>query len=60
MSKGKLVKLELWLLCLSSPSVQQLDKLPGNVTGTPPAFDYHPFRFIIFKEEAQVQKQAAQ
>jgi hypothetical protein len=59
-SKGKLVELELWLLRLGSPGIQQLDKLPGNVTGTPPAFDYHPFRFIYFKEEAQVQKQVAQ
>ncbi len=59
-SKGKLVELELWLLCLGSSGIQQLDKLPGNVTGTPPAFDNHPFWFINFKEEAQVRKQAAQ
>ena len=59
-SKGKLIESELWLLCLGSPGIQQLDKLPGNVTGTPPAFDYHPFWFIDFKEEAQVRKQAAQ
>jgi hypothetical protein len=50
----------LWLLHLGSPGIQQLDKLPGNVTGTPPAFDYHPFLFINFKEEAKVWKQAAQ
>jgi hypothetical protein len=58
--KGKLVKLELWLLRLGSPGVHQLDKLPGNVLGTPPDFDYHPFWFINFMEEAQVRKQAAQ
>jgi hypothetical protein len=55
-SKGKLVESELWLLCLGSPGVHQLDKLPGNVTGTPPDFDYHPFWFIDFKEAAQVQR----
>jgi hypothetical protein len=59
-SKGKLIKSELWLLHLGSPGVQQLDKLPGNLTGTPPDFDYHPFWFIDFKEEVKVQKQAAQ
>jgi hypothetical protein len=59
-SKGKLIESELWLLCLGSPGVQQLDKLPGSVNGTPPDFDYHPFWFINFKEEAKVWKQAAQ
>jgi hypothetical protein len=59
-SKGKLVESESWLLCLGSPGIHQLDKLPGNVTRTPPDFDYHPFWFIDFKEAAQVQKEAAQ
>jgi hypothetical protein len=47
------------MLCLGSPGEDQLDLLTGNVTGIPPGFHYHPFRFIDWKEEARVQKQAA-
>jgi hypothetical protein len=50
----------VWLLRLGSPGVHQLDVLPGNVTGLPLVFEYHPFRFIDFKEQAQIRKQAAQ
>jgi len=49
-----------WMLRLGSPGEDQLDLLPGNVTGIPPCFQYHPFRFIDWKEEARIQKQAAQ
>ena len=38
----------------------QLYVLPQNVTGLPTTFDYHPFRFIDFKEQAHIRKQAAQ
>ena len=38
----------------------QLYVLPQNVTGLPTTFDYHPFRFIDFKEQAHIHKQAAQ
>jgi hypothetical protein len=48
------------MLRLGSPGEQQLDLLPGNVTGIPHGFHYHPFWFIDWKEEARVQKQAAQ
>jgi hypothetical protein len=48
------------MLQLSSPGEDQLDLLPGNVTGIPPGFQYHPFCFIDWKEEARIQKQAAQ
>jgi hypothetical protein len=34
--------------------------LPGNVTGIPSEFHYHPFQFIVFKEQARIRKQAAQ
>jgi hypothetical protein len=34
--------------------------LPGNVMGIPSEFHYHSFRFIDFKEQAWVRKQAAQ
>jgi hypothetical protein len=59
-SKSKQVESEVWLLCLGSPGVHQLDVLPGNVTGLPSVFEYHPFRFIDFKEQARIEKQAAQ
>ena len=48
------------MLRLGSPGEDQLDLLPGNVTGIPPGFQYHPFRFIDWKEEVRIQKQAAQ
>jgi hypothetical protein len=51
-SKPKQVELEVWLLCLGSPGVHQLDVLHGNVTGIPLVFQYHPFQFINFKEQA--------
>jgi hypothetical protein len=48
------------MLRLGSPGEQQLNLLPGNVMGIPHGFHYHPFWFIDWKEEARVQKQAAQ
>ena len=48
------------MLRLGSPGEDQLDLLPGNVTGVPPGFLSHPHRFIDWKEEARIQKQAAQ
>ena len=51
---------EVFLLCLGSPGFHQLDILPGNVTGLPLVFEYHPFCFIKFKEQARIRKQAAQ
>jgi hypothetical protein len=35
--------LEMWMLRLSSPGEYQLNALPGNVTGIPSSFQYHPF-----------------
>jgi hypothetical protein len=49
-SKSKQVESEVWLLHLGASGVHQLDVLPGNVTGLPSVFEYHPFRFIDFKE----------
>jgi len=43
-----------------SPGEGQLDLLPGHVIGTPPVFEYHPFRSIDFKEQAYIRKQAVQ
>jgi hypothetical protein len=58
-SSDRLTELEVWMLRLGSLGEDQLDLLPGNVTGIPPGFQYHPFCFIDWKEEARIQKQAA-
>ena len=47
------------MLRLGSPGKDQLDLLPGKVTGIPPSFHCHPFQYIDWKEEARVKKQAA-
>jgi len=39
----RLTEAELWMLRLGSPGEDQLDWLPGKVTGIPPSFHYHPF-----------------
>jgi len=59
-SKARQLESEVWLLRLGSPGVTQLDILPQNATGLPATFEYHPFRFIDFKEQARICKQAAQ
>jgi hypothetical protein len=48
------------MLHFGSPSKHQLEFLPQNVLGTPAVFEYHPFHFIDFKEQAYICKQAAQ
>ena len=58
--RDRITESEAWMLQLGSPGKDQLDLLPGNVTGIPPGFQYHPFRFIDWKEKARIQKQAAQ
>jgi hypothetical protein len=58
-SLDRLTESELWMLRLGTPGEDQLDLLPGNVTGIPPTFEYHPFRYIDWKEEARVQRQKA-
>ena len=50
---------ELWMLRLGSPGKDQLDLLPGKVTGIPNGFRYHPFCFIDWKEEARIQTKPA-
>jgi hypothetical protein len=59
-TKSNQTESELWMLRLGSPGEHQLDLLPGNVTGIPSVFEYHPFRFLDFKEQARIRKQAAQ
>ncbi len=38
---NRLTESELWVLRLGSPGEDQLDLMPGNVTGIPPGFQYH-------------------
>jgi hypothetical protein len=59
-SKARQLESEIWLLWLGSPGVRQLDVLPQNATGLPAVFEYHPFCFIDFKEQARIRKQATQ
>jgi hypothetical protein len=47
------------MLLFGSPGKHQLDVLPLHVIGTPPVFEYHPFQYIDFKEQAYICKQAA-
>ena len=58
-TKARQVESEVWLLRFGSPGEHQLDVLPQHVIGTPPVFEYHPFRYIDFKEQAYIRKQAA-
>jgi hypothetical protein len=59
-TKAKQMESEVWLLCLGSPGVWQLDLLPGCVKGIPSEFQYHPFHYIDHKESASVKKRPAQ
>jgi hypothetical protein len=59
-TKARQLKSEVWLLRLGSPGVNQLNVLPQLTTGLPLAFDYHPLRFVDFKEQACIRKQATQ
>jgi hypothetical protein len=58
-SKARQVESEVWMLCFGLPSEHQLDVLPQHIIGTPLVFEYHPFRYIDFKEQAYIRKQAA-
>ena len=58
-SPARQIESEVWMLRFGSPGKHQLDVLPSHVIGTPPVFEYHPFRSIDFKEQAYIQKQAA-
>jgi hypothetical protein len=44
-----LTESDLWMLRLGSPGEDQLDLMPGNITGIPPSFQYHLFWFLDCK-----------
>ena len=56
---AKHLESELWAARLGFCSEWQLDVLPGCVDGVPSQFEYHPFRFITTKQQAQIRKRAA-
>ncbi len=58
-TKGCLAESKVWMLWLASPGKDQLNLMPGRILGIPPSFQYHQFHFIDWKEEARIQKQAA-
>ncbi len=51
-SKAAHTESELWMVWLGFPGEDQMDMLPGNVTSIPSTFQFHPFRFVDFKEQA--------
>ncbi len=51
---------ELWMQLLGTPGEDQLSLLPTCVMGIPSNLQHHPFHFIDWREEAGIQKQAAQ
>jgi len=56
-TKARQTESELWLFWFGSPCESQLHHLPTCVTGTPTKFEWHPFRYIDFKEQAYARKQ---
>jgi hypothetical protein len=56
-SKAKILESETWYLRLGGCSEQQLTELSKHATGLPEKFEWHPFRFVDFREHAQVHKQ---
>lgn len=55
----RILESELWAARLGFCDGWQLDVIPLGATGTPNQFEYHPFRFIDFNEQAQLRRQAA-
>jgi hypothetical protein len=56
-SKAKILESETWYLRLGGCSEQQLAELPKHAKGLPEKFEWHPFRFVDFREFARVHKQ---
>jgi hypothetical protein len=58
-TKARQVESKVWALHFGSPGEGQLDLLPQHIKGMPPVFEYHPFWFIDFKEQAYIHRQPA-
>jgi hypothetical protein len=55
-SRSKALESETWYLHLGGCNEDQLDQLPANAIGLPANFEWHPFRFIDFKEQARIRR----
>jgi hypothetical protein len=55
-SKAKILESETWYLRLGACNETQLDKLPQHAVGLPSKLEWHPFRFVDFKEQARIRK----
>jgi hypothetical protein len=58
-TRAHVTESEILMLGLGNPCKDQFDLLPNSVHGIPPTFQYHPFCFIDWKEEARIQKQTS-
>jgi hypothetical protein len=58
-TRARQVESKVWALQFGSLGEGQLDALPWHVGGMPSVFEYRPFRFVDFKEQAYICKQLA-
>jgi hypothetical protein len=56
-TQSKVLEAETWYLRMGGCNEDQLDKLTQHAVGIPSKFEWHPFRFVDFKEQARVWKQ---
>ena len=56
-SKAKILESETWYLRMGGGNEQSLEKLTQHALGIPKHFEWHPFRYIDFREQARVRKQ---
>lgn len=54
---SKILESKTLALRLEGCNEQQLRELPQHVIGVPRELEFHPFCFIDYKEQAQIQKQ---
>jgi hypothetical protein len=55
-SKTKILESETWYLRLGGCNETTMDELTKHAIGLPESFEWHPFRFIDFREQARIQK----
>jgi len=56
-TKAKILESATWSLRLGACHETQLRALPQHALGLPKHFEFHPFRYIDFKEQARIRKQ---
>ena len=55
--KAKILESETWYMRMGGCNETQLELLPDHTLGLPSQFEWHPFRYIDFKEQARIRKQ---